>query len=261
LGTMRRRNRSYATKRRRGIRPRYEVSQTSRRATASIANGGTSANDPFTFSFYLLGQLGLMRTGQRDVEVEQPPNWVLDSSVRGVSIREIVYNFDVHRSPDFNEDNSSSRYTVEVADCLYVDDIQTADIAGQDAPMITNILPDHFPNLYMNQIGEQTLGLAKPSAGAFNDVFNSPDRILFRRWGSLDCMDVPTSNPTLLTFAPPESLKYLSPVDYAMKRIKRRAFLGDDQGLFQAVNMINHGPQSVDLVINVDAIVVYRVVR
>jgi len=253
--------------RRRGFRgkarrkgPRYEVSQLSLLQSVSVTTDFTR-DDPAVVSFPLLSQWGLITTA--DLTIGAGRVAVIDSSVRGVAIASVYYDFNVAFAPAIDASVAPARFFVEVADCLYVDDIAQSPTGSQE----TDFSPETTPNLFTNQIGSNVLGTADTTtAGGFSEVFQFPDRILYRRWGVLDGAQVDdTGNNVIdqnsLMSAPTSSLKMQSPVDYAAKRIKRKAFLKDNQGLFVSVNLVGHNPDPIDVVCFCNAVIVYRSVR
>lgn len=240
--------------------PRYEVSQVSLIQSANVTSDFTR-NDPLQLSFPLLSQWGTITTNLGPSSTRQA---VIDASVRGISIKSVYYDFNVILTPSLEASIATARFGIEVADCLFVDHISTNSTGGQDS---TTFDPDLVPNLYANQVGAQVFEAGDVTgAGGFADIFAFPDRILYRRWGTLEGTQILVTGNTVLDSenlvnAQIASLKFQAPIDYAAKRIKRRAFLKDDQGLFCGINMVGHNPDPIDVAVQCNAVIVYRTVR
>jgi len=253
------RKRGFRGKARR-FRPKFEVSQLSLQQSFNVTSDFTR-DDPGVVSFPLLSQWGLITTS--DVQVGQGRVAVIDSSVRGIAIASIYYDFNVLFTPVIDTPVNTSRFFIEVADCLYVDDIASSTTPANE----TDFSPETTPNLFTNQVGSSVLASADTTgSGGFSEIFQFPDRVLYRRWGALEGALIDSvqevGHPGIdLMAVPTTTLKAQSPVDYAAKRIKRRAFLKDDQGLFCSINLVGHNPDPVDVSVNVNCVIVYRTVR
>jgi len=240
--------------------PRFEVAQVSLLQTAEVTNEFTR-DDPLQLSFPLLSQFGLITTG---IDSNGGRSAVIDSSVRGLMVASVYYDFNMFVSPVLDTD-ATARFAIEVADCLFVDTLSKDPSGGQGASTFD---PELVPNLYANQVGAQVFNTAPDvtGAGGFSEVFAFPDRILYRRWGILDATQLSLTGNTVLDSenlvnSKTASLKLQAPVDYAAKRIRRRAFMKDDQGLFCGINIVGHNPDSINVAVFCNAVIVYRSVR
>jgi len=259
-GTMRKRGFRRGTSRRRS-KFRYEVSQVSLQQTANVTSDFTR-DDPLTLSFELLSQFGLITTNSINTSPASRAA-VIDSSIRGVAVASIYYDFNVLFTPVLEDPIGIARFFIECADCVYVDDIASSTTPAMEP----GFSPQTIPNLFSNQVGNQVFDSTDSTEqGGFSEIFQFPDRVLYRRWGSLEGATIKGTGNTAvdqgaLMGLPTTSLKSQSPVDYAAKRIKRRCFLKDDQGLFVGVNLVGHNPDPVDVAVQCNAVLVYRTVR
>lgn len=146
----------------------------------------------------------------------------------------------------------------DVADSVYTDNL---DVGAGGVPNVTVTTSQHTPNLFDNEVGDLALGTTATQGGAFEEVFGTPVRTHFRRWGHIYFID--EDAPTFNQFFVVQSLRTQNPGQWNQRRIRVKSFLKDDMGLFYGMCIAGHSSSSTprDFAGIINWVVTYHVVR
>lgn len=258
-------------RRRRG--PRVEVSQFWRSATISVSANSTNQVTPFSVAMPLLSQHALMRTAQ--VPSTSEVLEVYDSSIRGISLKGLTFWSDLVYTRQNAVSGSCPHGAFAVGESVYVDPMKLIDQQSNEPGLFP--APIHLPNLLSD-----TFSMAdSPSFGPQDELFGEPNRTLFRRWAYSfytsfneddysnnvdDPCDVSSADTRAITAALKDgfgdtSLARQHPVTWAMRKIRRRAFIRDTEALWASITIGGPIPFAFNAVWSVGAVLAYRVAR
>lgn len=215
--------------------PHYEVSYFSQ-IVSMHADGPTTRGAPLLAQVEIIGQRTLAQGNQ--TAAPAGPIRVVDPSVRGISVKEIIY------------DSQFSILGGGIAAVTAYSSIAESVQVDQYAPA-TPTRGVHSPNWFDGEVGSG--GDANEELGTAT-LGGAPNRTLYRRWGLM-----PVGAPQQPNFGGMAS--YWMPSTFRQVKIKRRAFLRDNDAVFAQMLLTNPTTTGLDFTWVVNGVIVYRVVR
>jgi len=268
----RRFSRGRFSRKRRG--PRVEVSQFWRSASISVAANSTSQVTPFSVAMPLLSQHALMRTAQ--VPSTSEVLEVYDSSIRGISLKGLTFWSDLAYVRGNAVSGSCPHGLFAIGESVYVDPMKLIDQQSIEPGLFP--APIHLPNLLSD-----TFSMADAAAfGPQDELFGEPNRTLFRRWaylkyasfneddfannngepcGVTDGGNLGAVMAAIKDAAGDNTAAQQHPVTWAMRKIRRRAFIRDTEALWASLTIGGPIPFDFAAVWSVGAVLSYHVAR
>jgi len=222
----------------------------------------------------MLSQHALMRTAQ--VPSTSEVLEVYDSSIRGISLKGITFWSDLAYTRQNAVTGSCPHGLFAIGESIYVDPMKLIDQQSTEPGLFP--APIHLPNLLSD-----TFSMAdNPAFGPQDELFGEPNRTLFRRWAYLKYLSFnedqfgvrddpcgttdPTTDTGIVMAAIKDGLGDSSaaaqhPVTWAMRKIRRRAFIRDTEALWASLTIGGPIPFDFLAVWSVGAVLSYHVAR